>query len=166
MAHKIIQIHQLTDLSKGVTSNIGYINGGNTLGNAIADQCEAKIDIKFMSLEEGEKTVNKLKEICKTSFIEGTTIDLNGDIKFPPMTKTSDTEILVTRIKQLGELLGLNIDSVASGEADIGHAALTGIPCIDGLGPVGGGHHTYEEYVEVNTMPERCALLGLCIIDL
>jgi len=166
MAYKIIQIHQLTELEKGVTANVGYVIGGNPNGNAVADNCRAKVDIKFMSSEEGESVVERLKDICKISCVEGTSIELNGGITFPPMTKTKESEKIIESIKQMGRSLGLTFDSVVSGEADAGHAAAAGIPCVDGLGPVGGGHHTYQEYLEVNTMPERCALLALCILNL
>jgi glutamate carboxypeptidase len=35
-----------------------------------------------------------------------------------------------------------------------------GVPTLDGLGAVGGGAHSDEEYVEIATIPSRIRLLA------
>jgi glutamate carboxypeptidase len=41
-----------------------------------------------------------------------------------------------------------------------------GVPTLDGLGAVGDGAHAEGEYVEVDTMPERTALLAALVAGL
>ena len=45
------------------------------------------------------------------------------------------------------------------GGSDGNFTAALGVPTLDGLGAVGGGAHADHEYVLVDTMPERVALL-------
>ncbi|MEC8487066.1 MAG: M20/M25/M40 family metallo-hydrolase, partial [Actinomycetota bacterium] len=49
------------------------------------------------------------------------------------------------------------------GGSDGNFTAARGVPTLDGLGAVGGGAHADHEYVEVETMPGRAALLAAII---
>ncbi|HEX6659553.1 MAG TPA: M20/M25/M40 family metallo-hydrolase, partial [Ilumatobacter sp.] len=46
------------------------------------------------------------------------------------------------------------------GGSDGNFTAARGVPTLDGLGAVGGGAHADHEYVMIDTMEERAALLG------
>ncbi len=46
------------------------------------------------------------------------------------------------------------------GGSDGNFTAAIGVPTLDGLGAVGGGAHADHEYVLVDTMPERAALIA------
>jgi glutamate carboxypeptidase len=46
------------------------------------------------------------------------------------------------------------------GGSDGNFTAAIGIPTLDGLGAVGGGAHADHEYIVVDTMPERAALIA------
>jgi glutamate carboxypeptidase len=35
-----------------------------------------------------------------------------------------------------------------------------GIPTLDGLGPIGDGAHSLDEYIEIASLPERAALIA------
>jgi glutamate carboxypeptidase len=53
------------------------------------------------------------------------------------------------------------LQAVRSGGASDGNfPAAIGVPTLDGLGAVGAHPHARDEYVDVNTMPERVALLA------
>ena len=46
------------------------------------------------------------------------------------------------------------------GGSDGNFTAAIGVPTLDGLGAVGGGAHADHEFVLVDTMPERAALIA------
>jgi glutamate carboxypeptidase len=51
-------------------------------------------------------------------------------------------------------------ECAAGGGSDGNLTAALGVPTLDGLGAVGHGAHSAGEYVLVNTMPARAALLA------
>lgn len=58
LCHKTIALHALTDLEVGTTYNVGVFNGGS-LANIVADRAEARVDIRFKTAEEAEKSNKK-----------------------------------------------------------------------------------------------------------
>ena len=61
--------------------------------------------------------------------------------------------------------LGFSVDAEFSGGcADSGFAAQMGSATLCGLGPVGGGAHSPDEYVDLNTVVARAQALALTIL--
>jgi glutamate carboxypeptidase len=74
---------------------------------------------------------------------------------------------MFVRAKDIGVRLGLSFGATATGGVgDANTIAGTGVPTLDGLGPVGGADHTPEEWLDVSTVPVRVALLASLIADL
>jgi len=77
------------------------------------------------------------------------------------MERTSDTGRLFEIARKIGEELGIRIEEGSTGGASDGNfTAAMGIPTLDGLGPIGDGAHSLEEYVEIASLPERAALIA------
>ena len=64
MAYKIIDFHNMTDLSIGNTCNIGTISGG-TVPNAVPAHCEVVLDMRYTTMSGKDKLLARLDEICK-----------------------------------------------------------------------------------------------------
>ena len=47
-----------------------------------------------------------------------------------------------------------------SGASDAGIMVTNGVPCLDGVGVVGDGAHTDQEFAKVSSMIERASLLA------
>jgi glutamate carboxypeptidase len=63
--------------------------------------------------------------------------------------------------KEAGRELGLQIEDLGSGGAsDANTTAAMGVPTIDGLGAGGGMAHNPDEYIELDYLPMRIALLA------
>jgi glutamate carboxypeptidase len=57
--------------------------------------------------------------------------------------------------------LGFDLVDVATGGmSDANKVAALGVPVLDGLGPVGGLDHSPDEYVELESIVPRTALLA------
>src|SRR5690606_38297311 len=54
LAHKIVAIHKLTDLTKGTTLNVGIVRGGEAL-NMVAPSAEAELDLRYIEPLERTK---------------------------------------------------------------------------------------------------------------
>lgn len=160
MAHKIIKLQALNDVSRGISVNVDVIHGGTAI-NVIADYVEINVDIRTSKLEQGEILEKKITQICKEVHVPGTRTEMVGGIQRPPMEKNQGTILLLERIYAIGEELGIKLKDVSTGGGgDASFTSAIGIPTIDGLGPVGGNAHSDKEYLEVSSLTERTLLLA------
>ncbi|MBV8804752.1 MAG: hypothetical protein JO042_06885 [Sinobacteraceae bacterium] len=52
------------------------------------------------------------------------------------------------------------------GASESALAADAGVPALDGLGPVGGGFHSDQEFIDLDTVTPRLYLLTRLLMDL
>lgn len=160
LARKIIKLHQLTDHAAGISVNVGIIEGGTTV-NTVAPSAVAQVDVRIDKIEQATLIESKIREICATADVEGTTIELLGGLERPPMVKNEQTIALFEVFQEVGQSLGLSIKDVSTGGgSDASFTSAKGIATIDGIGPIGGGAHSEDEYLEVDSLVERTELLA------
>jgi glutamate carboxypeptidase len=71
------------------------------------------------------------------------------------------------KAKALGAHLGLTLPEASTGGASDGNfTAALGIPTLDGLGVVGEGAHSVDEYAIIESLPQRAALLASLLLNL
>lgn len=163
LAYKIIQLHKLNDHEKGISVNVGIIEGGSSV-NTVSANAVAHVDIRISEMEQASYLEDKIKEICSTTVVSGTEIHLEGAINRPPMVFNEKTEQLLHIIEDVGGEIGLKVKNTATGGGgDASFTSATGVATVDGLGPVGGNAHSEEEYLEIDTLPERTLLLAKTI---
>ncbi|WP_408057167.1 M20 family metallopeptidase [Ureibacillus acetophenoni] len=163
LAYKIIQLHQLNDHEKGISVNVGIIEGGTSV-NTVSANAVAHVDIRISEMEQAAYLEQKIKEICSKTVVSGTEIHLEGAINRPPMEFNYKTEQLLHIIQDVGGEIGLKVKNTATGGGgDASFTSATGVATVDGLGPVGGNAHSEEEYLEIDTLPERTLLLAKSI---
>ena len=166
LARKIIDIHQLTDYDRGVTLNVGVIEGGER-SNIVAEKAKAAIDLRVDKLEDGEKMERKLEQIAENKYIDGTESSLTGGMNRPPMKKTDKAEKMYEVFKGIGNDLGMEIGEQSTGGGSDGNfVSALGVPTIDAFGPVGTNAHSDKEYIEVDTLVSRAKLLAQGILEL
>ncbi|MDR3442289.1 MAG: hydrolase [Legionella sp.] len=166
LAEAICAVHALNGQRDGVTINVGKIAGGEAL-NVVPDKAIAKLDVRI-SLPEDEHWVrNELKHIIGSLKRPDYFLSIQGDFGRPVKRVCSGTERLFQRVQSLGKELGLAIDWKDSGGCcDGNNLAHHGLPVLDTLGVRGGHIHSSEEYILLDSLPERAALSALLLIDL
>ncbi|MGQ4667939.1 M20 family metallopeptidase [Metabacillus halosaccharovorans] len=163
LAHKIIQLHELSDHENGISVNVGLIEGGSS-ANTVSDHAEAQIDVRMKEIDQVELIEEKLEEICSTTEVAGTKIVLEGEMNRPPMEKNKKTRALLRLIQAVGDEIGIEIEDTATGGgSDASFTSSLGIATIDGLGPIGGNAHSDKEYLEIPSLVERTHLLATII---
>ncbi len=164
LARIIVQTHLLTDYTQGITTNIGVIQGGTT-PNTVAEFASAKLDVRFMTLEQGLQIQAKLEAILLEHGVEGAQVSLTQLANFLPFeVKMSDA--LLRLVKAEAEVLDLVIDGEFTGGcSDAGWTASMGIPTLCGTGPVGAYMHTDREYCLVDTFIERATLVARTAVE-
>jgi len=148
----------MSDGARGTTVTVGVVQGGTRV-NVVPAEAAVEIDVRITSNEEAARITELIRALRPR--LPGATLHIRGGINRPPMERTSDTGRLFEIARKIGEELGIRIEEGSTGGASDGNfTAAMGIPTLDGLGPIGDGAHSLEEYVEIASLPERAALIA------
>jgi glutamate carboxypeptidase len=153
----IQKLFALNDPERGVTVNVGTIDGGLS-PNVVAPQSEAVIDVRAPTTEDAahiEKAIHSLK-----AETPGTEVEVEGSIRRPPMERTPGNQKLWLLARRGADELGFEIEQAAAGGGSDGNTTSQYAPTLDGLGAVGAGAHAVNEHLVLERMVERSALLA------
>ncbi|HVH71955.1 MAG TPA: M20 family metallopeptidase [Candidatus Dormibacteraeota bacterium] len=157
LAAQLTRIETWNDSRRGVSINADIVEGG-TRTNVIAERARAVLDLRALHLSDMrsvERSLHALRPVHK-----GAELKITGGFDRPPLERKMCAE-LFARAKSLARQMNLSLgECTAGGGSDGNFTGALGIPTLDGLGAVGDGAHSDHEYVVVNTMPARAALLA------
>jgi glutamate carboxypeptidase len=166
MAHKIVALHSITDLQRGITVNVGTVTGGQSV-NTTAPHAEGQIDLRYVKPEDRAPALAALQSIIDRATVPGTSAKLEIRGEFLPLSMTGAAEELFSTYRTGAADVGLKVGGdFTGGCADSGFTAAVGCPTLCGTGPVGGNAHTPEEYLEIDTIVPRAQALALTILRL
>lgn len=157
MADVILRLFALTDLERGTTVNVGQVRGG-TRPNVTAAEAVAEVDVRVVTNAEAEAITRAIRALEPR--IRGTSIHVEGGLKAPPLERTERNQALWRQAVAAGDRLGLRLDEYMSGGASDGNTTSAYTATLDGLGPIGDGAHAHHEWVSIDGMVERAALLA------
>jgi glutamate carboxypeptidase len=158
IAHQVLELRRLSDVSRGTTVTAGIVQGGTRV-NVVPAEAAVEVDVRVSDNEEAARISEAIRGL--QPYLAGATLQIRGGINRPPMERTADTARLFTLAKHIGTELGVSIDEGSTGGASDGNfTSAMGIPTLDGLGPIGGGAHSLDEFVDVTSLPERAALVA------
>ncbi|WP_261130938.1 M20 family metallopeptidase [Bacillus sp. Marseille-Q3570] len=164
LALQIVKLEELTNYDRGTTVNVGVINGG-TRRNVVPEEAEALIDFRVKTEEEADRIVAHLESL--TPELDGTTLEVEGELNRPPMERTSDIEELFEKAEKAAEEVGFTItEAQVGGGSDGNFTASIGVPTLDGLGGVGEGPHAEIEHIVIEDLPKRSAMLAHLLLKL
>ncbi len=161
LSHVIQQLFALNDFEKGVTVNVGRVEGGSR-PNVIAATGSAEVDVRAPTLADAHRLDQAILSIQAT--LPGATVQITRGIHRPPLERTPANQQLWQLAYQQGQLLGLDLEQGSAGGGSDGNITSQYSPTLDGLGAVGDGAHAQHEFVYVDRLVERCALLALLLL--
>ncbi|WUR14362.1 glutamate carboxypeptidase [[Empedobacter] haloabium] len=162
-AHQLVQLSRLGDEAKQTTVSWTVIKGGER-SNVIPDRASAQADVRVMQPEEFDRVERDMRRIAASQLVPEAKVEIALKRSFPPMPPSSTTDALARAASSIYAELGRKLTLESSGgAADSSLAFAAGVPTIDGLGIVGGGIHTAEEYAEVDSIAPRIYLLARLI---
>ena len=148
MAHKIVALHALTDLGKGITVNVGVVKGGQTV-NTVAAVGPRRNRPALLSTRPTAPRVGKIEAIMAGSTVPGTSATFEPYAEFLPLVQTPAGKRLFELYRDCGQALGATITGIFTGGcSDAGFSAGVGAPTLCAVGPVGARTHSPDEYVE------------------
>jgi len=155
MANWVLFFKSLEDTEKGITTNPGIATGGTSV-NTIPDKAELRVDIRTIALEDAlavDKAVRR-----RQPFNPRVSVELKGGITRPPMKPNADTERVCALIDEISLRHGITPKwAFVGGGSDASFASAMGKPALCGIGPVGGGAHTQNEFIDTSDLEARFA---------
>ncbi len=159
-AYKIVALHELNGQYPGVTVNAGVVRGG-TRPNIVAESAIIEVDVRAVERRHLESVEAAIVAIAETSTVPDVIGSVEVATRHWPMERTEASARLVEHAIRLAAELGFTLREAATGGASDGNTtAGLGVPTIDGLGPIGGLDHAPGEYIEVDSIVPRTALLA------
>ena len=166
LARKIIAIHALTDLDRGITLNVGLIGGGQSV-NTVAPWAEGQIDLRYIEPVDRDDVMAKIGGIIERSHVPGTKAELVIKGEFLPMVQSAAAKRLFELYVEGAAASGLAVGGEFTGGcADSGFTAGIGIPTICAVGPVGGKAHSPEEFLMIDSLVPRAQACARAILRL
>ena len=159
LSYQVQKMQALNGTVPGTTLSVGIIHGGERV-NVVPDLAYCEMDVRVSDGARLQAIEAAMRKVAAKTVLQGTSITLSGGMACMPFERKGN-EQLVQLAKEAGNELGLKIEDVGSGGAsDANNAAVVGVPTIDGLGAGGGLAHNPGEYIELDYLPTRIALLA------
>ena len=162
LSHVIQTLFALNDPDKGITVNVGTVDGG-IQPNVIAPHSTAVVDVRVPTVASGEAIEKAIHGIQPST--PGVRLHIEGRIGRPSMEATPRNSALWQQAKALGSDLGIDLRSARAGGGSDGNTTSQYTATIDGLGPVGDGAHAEHEFLYIDKTLERAALLTLLLLS-
>jgi glutamate carboxypeptidase len=160
LAYQVQRLQALNDTIPCTSLNVGVIHGGER-PNVVPEYAYCDIDIR-VSDQAGLKALEAaMRKVTSRNVVQGTKITLSGSMCHMPFERTEGNARLVQLAKEVGLEMGLKIEDVGSGGGSDGNTtSAMGVPTLDGLGAGGGLAHNPGEYIELDYLHKRIALLA------
>ncbi|BFP41723.1 M20 family metallopeptidase [Flavobacteriaceae bacterium GF1] len=161
LSHQVQKLYAMNNLKKGITVNVGMIQGGVS-PNVVAAESSAVVDVRVLDQRSGQSITKSIYSLKPT--LADVELIVEGGMGRPPMERTKENQMLWKLAKSKGALLGLNLEQATAGGASDGNTTSLYTATLDGLGTTGDGAHAEHEFVFLNELPTRTALLTLLIL--
>lgn len=157
----IQNLFALNDPKRGVTVNVGTIDGG-LRPNVIAPTSRAIVDVRVATQADADRIEAAIYALEPQT--DGVELEIEGSMGRPPLEPTPRNQALWALARELGKDLGLELGEARAGGGSDGNTTSLYTATLDGLGPVGDGAHAHHEQLSLDRTTERAALLGLLLI--
>ena len=162
LSHVIQSLFALNDADKGITVNVGTIDGG-LQPNVIAPHSQAVVDVRVPTLADGDRIEKEIHSLEPTT--AGVRLTIEGRIGRPSMEFTPRNGALWHKARELAGELGIDLQQGRAGGGSDGNTTSQYTATLDGLGPVGHGAHAEREFLYIDKTLERAALLALLLLS-
>lgn len=179
LADIIQRIAGFTDYERGLTFNVGTVNGG-TVTNRVPHEAVAWVEMRAFDMdayEHGKRQMLALQQMETLSSQDGYNCIVMVDVHrtTQPWPTNDGTEKLFAVWQDSAESLGYKVIRQARGGLSDGNFVWPNVPTIDALGPDGANVHCSErsadgskdqEYLDVTSLTPKALLNTVAVINL
>ena len=161
LSYQIQRLFALNEPENGISVNVGMVEGGVS-PNVIAPISKAVIDVRVPTQEDANRVSQAILSLQPAT--AGVSLDIEGGFGRPPMERTPRNRRLWQQAQQAGRQLGLELEQAAAGGGSDGNTTSLYTATLDGLGTAGDGAHALHEFIFLDKLLERTALLALLLL--
>lgn len=156
IAHHVIAIEARTDYDRNLSLNVGRISGG-TADNTIPEECEAHVDLRISTMQDFEEIDSFIRALKPID--PDVELDIRGRLNRPPYRKTPEIQALYDHARDLAAEIGFELGEVSAGGGSDGSFVAHKVATLDGIGVLGGGAHTLDEHLKIDSLIPRLTLM-------
>jgi glutamate carboxypeptidase len=165
-ASMLLELEKLKERNV-LTCNCGLISGGST-PNSVPEKCTFVADIRYR--DEAQLAIAKklLEKVSNTEYIPGcssTYEQISYRVSMPVMQRNLDLLEQVNKILTDAGMAAMAPVALGGG-SDAADVTAAGIPCLDGMGPKGGGVHSRNEFAYLASLPEAAKRVATILYNL
>ncbi|MBV9956047.1 MAG: M20/M25/M40 family metallo-hydrolase [Pseudolabrys sp.] len=165
LAHQMLELSTLSDKEKETSVNFTIVQAGER-GNIIPEKARAQADVRVLYPDEFDRLDRDVSRIASKSFLPCSRVEARVERGRPPFPSNRDTNALISKAQSIYREIGLDLGAEGSGGGTDGnYTASVGTATLDALGPVGGGAHTLNEYIELERIAPRIYLLARLMME-
>ncbi|OAI42889.1 hypothetical protein AYO41_03315 [Verrucomicrobia bacterium SCGC AG-212-E04] len=155
-------IDDLNGRREGVFINVGRIDGGGAL-NIVPDSAVVRYNVRTLRADDEAWLTGEVAAILASlNGREGFLAEVTGEFASPPKPESAATNAMLGDLAACAQSLGFSLAWQPTGGACDGNKlAAAGLANVDNLGPRGGGLHSAEEHIELDSLTERAKLAAL-----
>ncbi|MGV9765071.1 M20/M25/M40 family metallo-hydrolase [Micromonospora tulbaghiae] len=159
-ARLTVALDQLNGRWPGVTVNVGALEAGGR-PNVVADRARMLVDLRAWRTREYEAALAEIRRLVAEPVVSGVHAELTVHAPTPPWEPGPAGRRLAELAAKVGAGLGVPVSHTATGGcADANLLAEAGAAVLDGLGPIGGADHSPGEWLDLDSVVPRVALLA------
>ncbi len=160
LARKILALESITDKARGITLNVGLVQGGQTV-NTVAPQARCQIDLRYVHADDRAELIERIRRIALAEDLPGTRAQLEIYGEMLPMPERPSNLALLEIYKDAAQAAGFEAHGIFTGGcSDAGFTTAVGAPTLCAVGPTGGMVHTPDEFVVLDTLVPRAQALA------
>lgn len=178
-------VQRMSEQGDGPIVNVGRIVGGDSefvsdvgeehrfIGtserlNIVADRCLVEGEVRYLRLEDRDRFLFRMQDLA-VSLARGWDVglELHEVEHIPPMGVSKASAELAAHLVEAAGADGwtLELEPNRGGVSFPNFLPDPSAVCVvDGLGPVGGGMHTRQEYLELESLRRRIALIAEALL--
>jgi glutamate carboxypeptidase len=161
LSHVIQRLYDLKDTARGISVNVGVVEGG-IRPNVVAPKSRAIVDVRLRHAEDIPWIEEEIRSIQPVT--PGTSIRIEGGVHRLPLDRNPRNRALWEAARETAHEFGLKLEEGFAGGASDGNTTSLYTATLDGLGAVGSGAHGRHEFVYVDRLVERAALLAALVL--
>ncbi|GGQ70391.1 M20 family metallopeptidase [Streptomyces pilosus] len=165
-AHLVVALQALNGRWDDGTVNVGVVRAGHR-PNIICSEAELHLEVRAVTAAGLRRVGRAIEDAAASPAVPGTTVTVEQLDDCPPMEATRASHHMLAAAAQAAAAIGFPLNATSTGGVgDANLIAGTGVPVLDGLGPIGGADHSPHEWLDTASVPERIALLAALVVSL
>jgi D-alanine-D-alanine ligase len=155
-------LQRLSDAKAGVDVSVSRVDVKATFGS-LPDKAEARVAVRFEK-GDAESIDKRVRQVAEEAASKRVRLLLTGRVRRPAMEESSESHKFFEDVSRVAGNINLAVAPVhRSSSSDICFAPAS-VPKIDGMGPLGEGARSKDEYVLRHSLIDRAALLAHVMI--